>query len=77
MAYTRYSIYAVARKKWRGPDYGDRGARAYNGGLGKAPSEVQGQSGQRVRGRSLPLEAKSFLRIGHPKEGQTGLMSVF
>ena len=38
------------------------------------PAGSRGREG--VRGQNPP-EAESFLRIGHPKEGQTGLMSVF
>jgi len=54
-----------------GPDYGKRGARAYNGVRGGAPSGVQGRApGQRVTGaKPPPPEAESFMRIGHPKEG--------
>jgi len=58
------------KKKWRGPDHGERGARAHNGGLGRSP-----QRGPRaeplVRGsvEQSPPEAESFLRIGQPKEG--------
>jgi len=56
-------------KKGRGPDHGERGARAYNRGVGWSP-----QRGPRaeplVRGSGAkPPEAESFLRIGHPKEG--------
>jgi len=42
----------------------------YNGGLRAEPpaGSRDRAPGQRVRGRS-PLEAESFLRIGHPKEG--------
>ena len=38
---------------------------------GGAPSGVQGRApGQGVRGKAPPpLEAESFLSIGHPKEG--------
>jgi len=42
---------------------------------GRAPSGVQGQSPwSGVRGKAP--EAESFLRIGYPKEVQTGLMSI-
>ena len=43
---------------------------------GGAPSEVQGQSPWSGSQGALPPEAENFLRIGYPKEGQTGLMSV-
>jgi len=36
---------------------------------GRAPSGVQGESLWSGIGGAKPLEAESFLRIGHPKEG--------
>jgi len=50
---------------WRGP-YGERGARAYNGGMGALPpAGSRGRApGQGVRGRSPP-EAKRFLVLSY------------
>jgi len=33
-------------KKWRGPDHGERGARAYNGGMGQSPQRGPGAEPQ-------------------------------
>ena len=51
--------------------HGERGARAYNGGLGaESPAGSRGRApGQGVRGRSPP-EAERFLIVGDPKQGQ-------
>jgi len=43
---------------------------------GRAPIGVQGQSPWSGGQGAKPPEAESFLRIGHSKEGQTGLMSL-
>ena len=56
-----------------GGTHGERGARAYNGGLGAEPPAgcpwVQGQSPWwGVRGRSPPPEVEKVLRFGHAME---------
>jgi len=46
--------------------YGERGARAYNGGLGaEPPSGSRAELLVGVR-RAKPPEAESFLAVGHP-----------
>jgi len=53
---------------WGGA-HGERGARAYNGGLGaQPPAESRGRApGQGVRGQSPP-EAESILARGRPTD---------
>ena len=52
-------------RDWRGP-YGERGAQAYNGGLGAVPpaGSMGRAPGQGVRGRSPP-EAERFLVLSY------------
>jgi len=64
------------KQKWRDPDHGERGARAYNGVWGQSPLRAP-VAEPLVRGGQCPPEAESFLRIGHSKEGANGPMSVF
>jgi len=59
----------VARSKNVGWTHGERGARAYNGALGRSPQRVQGQNGVpgtgaeplvRESGGKAPLKLKTF-----------------
>jgi len=57
-------------KKWTGPDHGEHGVCAYNGSLGQSPQRDPGAE-PLVRG-----SAENFLRIRHPRKGQTGGLIV-
>ena len=67
----RIPIKKWRQRHWRRGTYGERGARAYNGGLGAespAGSRVRAL-GQGVSGRSPP-EAESFATFGRPTEAE-------
>ena len=57
--------------------HGERGERAYNGGLGRAPSGVQGQSpwSRGQRRSPPPPEAETTLAVGRQNEAAKVLPS--
>jgi len=59
---------------WRGPSHGERGARAYNGGLGAEP-QCPGALGAR-RGEA-PLKLKAFQTLDIEKRQQIYQFLVF